>query len=276
MKLKIGISPCPNDTYIFAALANNLIPTEDLEFEFHYADVEELNKHAFDGKFDVIKMSFHASLFLTGEYRLLNHGAALGFGCGPLLVSKNYHSIYELHGKSIAVPGKYTTAKLLLNLLHPELSKTKEVLFSEIGSQIISGSCDAGVIIHESRFTYRQSGLNEICDLGKEWEETTNSAIPLGGIFASSKLPLDLIRKIDYLIGKSIDFADQNPDQIRDFIKCHAQETEEEVIKQHIKLYVNDETRGLSDIGQKSIKKMVEIAFERKIIKEKPDNIFLI
>ena len=203
MDLTLGFSTCPNDTFIFDAMVNGRIDTEGLRFQLHLSDVEELNQLAFSSALDITKVSYHAFAYLSDAYQLLTAGSALGFGNGPLLISK--HKIYpdELDGLKIAIPGKYTTANLLLSIAYPNLRQKMEYLFSDIEEVILSGEADAGVIIHENRFTYQAKGLKKVVDLGEFWEHETGLPIPLGGIIIKRSLPREISLKVNRVLGRS-------------------------------------------------------------------------
>ncbi len=252
-KLKLAFSPCPNDTFIFDAMVHHKIDTEGLEFDYRMTDIEELNKMAFSQTTDVVKVSFHAYIYLADNYLLLDSGSALGDNVGPLLIAKNKIDTGELQKIKIAIPGEYTTANLLLKILFPEVKNTYSMIFSDIEDAVLSGKADAGLIIHENRFTYEAKGLQKIADLGELWMKKTGTPIPLGGIIASRKLPDDTIKKLNRILKKSVLFAMENPESGMDFIKKHSNEMEEEVIKKHIGLYVNDFTVELGDEGRKAI-----------------------
>lgn len=274
MKLTLGFSPCPNDTYIFDAMVHHKVDTEGLEFEYFMADVEKLNSEAFAEKPDVTKLSFHAFLHLAGRYLLLDSGAALGFGAGPLVISKNLNNFHELKGKTIAIPGIYTTANLLFSLAMKENAQKKEMLFSEIENAILSGGVDAGVIIHESRFTYQLKGLHKLMDLGEYWEQLTGSPVPLGGIVAHSRLDSEIIAKVNRCIQRSVEYANLHKGELSEFIRCHAREMDDSVMQQHIDLYVNEFSVSLSLQGRLAVNQMFEYAVNAGIIPEIPDHIF--
>ncbi len=262
-KISLGFSPCPNDTFIFYALANKKLKT-DIEFSEILRDVETLNKMAFNKELDVTKASFHAFGFIRDDYCLLHSGSALGRGCGPLIVAKKKIQYAELSRKSIAIPGKMTTAYLLLRLFNPEIKNIVEMPFDRIMNAVSLGAVDAGLIIHESRFTYPSYNLVKLIDLGEWWEEETGLPIPLGGIFAKRKLGA-AIRKIDSLIKKSIEYAYRNPEEAREYIKNNAQELDDDVIDQHIRLYVNDYTLDIGD-GVAAVEKLLKTAEELHLI----------
>jgi len=274
MKLTLGFSPCPNDTYIFDAMVHQKVDTEGLEFEYFLADVEKLNGEVFAEKTDVTKLSFHAFLHLAGRYLLLDSGAALGFGAGPLVVSKNLTHFDELAQKKVAIPGMYTTANLLFSLAMKNPVLKVEILFSDIENAILSGRVDAGVIIHESRFTYQEKGLCKLIDLGEYWEQLTGSPVPLGGIAAHSRLGKDVIAKVNRSIRRSVEYANAHNGVINEFTRCHASEMDDAVMQKHIELYVNDFSVSLGAIGEKAVKQMFEYAIAARIIPKMPDLIF--
>ncbi len=263
-KISLGFSPCPNDTFIFYALTHKKIEM-DVEFSEILKDVETLNWMAFRNELDVTKASFHAFGFLRDDYCLLRSGSALGRGCGPLIVAKKKMQYSELPQKSIAIPGKMTTAYLLLQLFNPEIKNTVEMPFDRIMNAVSLGTVDAGLIIHESRFTYPSYNLVKLIDLGEWWEDETGLPIPLGGIFARRKLGAAAIRKIDSLIKKSIEYAYKNPEEAREYIKSNAQELEDDVIDQHIGLYVNDYTLEIGE-GVAAVEKLLKTAGELNLI----------
>ncbi len=246
MKLSIGFSPCPNDTFIFNALVNGDVPLGEIVFDrVILEDVETLNQWAMDGKLDVTKLSYHALGHVLDDYALLASGGALGRGCGPLVVSAEPIDPVSLPGMRIAIPGKYTTAHMLLRLFSPESRNIIPMRFDEIMPAIVSGSVDAGVIIHESRFTYHEYGLHLVQDLGDWWEKETGHPIPLGGIAAKKSLGKSVLGRINSCIRKSVEHAFQAPDSGLQYIKKHSREMNEEVIRSHINLYVNSFSSNL-------------------------------
>jgi len=257
MKLTLGFSPCPNDTFIFDALVHHKIDTEGLEFEVIFADVEQLNKWACQGKLDITKLSYNAFTHCVNDYALLDSGSALGNNCGPLLIKKP-NTILTKESK-IAIPGKYTTANMLLNIAFPNHQNKVEILFSEIENKVLEGRVDAGLIIHENRFTYQEKGLEKVKDLGEFWEEETGLPIPLGGIVVKRELPLATQQKIERVLRKSVEFAFENPNSSADYVKFHAQEMGKEVVDAHIALYVNYYSISLGEQGRKA----VELLFEK-------------
>ncbi len=252
MKITIGISPCPNDTYIFDALINNKIDCEGLDFEVVFADVEKLNKWSLEAKLDVTKLSYNAFFECINNYILLDSGSALGTNCGPLFIKLPETILTE--DSIIAIPGIYTTANMLHSIAFPNYLNKKEILFSEIERNILTKKVDAGVIIHENRFTYKEKGLEKIADLGKFWQERTGLPIPVGGIVVRRDLPFEISKKIERLIRKSIEYANQNKESSREFIMKHASEIDDNVISAHINLYVNNFSLSLSEKGRQAIK----------------------
>nr|MBC7611811.1 1,4-dihydroxy-6-naphthoate synthase [Pseudopedobacter sp.] len=265
MKLSLGFSPCPNDTFIFDALIHHKIDTEGLEFEVVFDDVETLNQKAFKAELDVTKLSYHAFAYALKDYVLLDAGSALGFGVGPMLICNKPKDLNNPNLR-VGIPGKYTTANFLLSLAYPHLKNKKEMVFSDIEQKLINNEIDLGLIIHENRFTYQNKGLMKVKDLGEYWEETTDCAIPLGGIVIKRGLSNEIKQKVNQLIRKSVEFAFENPKSALPFIKQHAQEMEEIVMYQHIDLYVNKYSVNLGDDGKKAIKTMFNQAFDKKII----------
>jgi len=274
MKLRLGFSTCPNDTYIFDALVHHKIDTEGLDFELFLADVEQLNKAAFDSQIDITKLSYHAYAYAAKNYVLSDSGSALGYKNGPLLISKRKIYPDEISGLKIGIPGKFTTANLLMGIAFPDALQKIEYLFSDIEEAVLSNEIDAGLIIHENRFTYEKKGLLKIIDLGEYWEKETNMPIPLGGIAINRALPLEVQKKINRLIQKSIQFAFANPGTGLDFIRRYAQEMDEIVMQKHINLYVNQFTENLGFDGRKAIEFLYHQAVEKNIIPQINKNIF--
>ncbi len=274
MKITLGFSPCPNDTFIFDALVNQKIDTEGIEFLYSLADVEELNSLAFSEVPDVTKLSFHAFLHLAGIYKLLDAGAALGFGTGPLLISKQNFLLEDVPALKVAIPGEYTTANLLFSLAFGTQVQRQSYVFSDIERAVLSNEVDAGVIIHESRFTYLQKGLHEIIDLGKFWEEKTQLPVPLGGIAVHKRIDKEIANTINSLITKSLNYAIANKPILSEFVTCHAQEMEISVMQKHIDLYVTKYSHSLGAEGRKAVQAMFDMALSKGIIHALPENIF--
>jgi 1,4-dihydroxy-6-naphthoate synthase len=265
-QLTLGYSPCPNDTFIFYGLVHGQIELPDLQISERLEDVETLNQLALDGILDLTKTSYHALGHLRQDYVLLRSGGALGRGCGPLVVARNDLEMDDLRGRTIAIPGRLTTANLLLQLYSEGFDQTVEMPFHEIMTAVTNGKVDAGVIIHESRFTYQEHGLNRILDLGQWWEDETGHPIPLGGILARRSLGSKLIKKIDRALRASVEYALHNPQQPTNYIRQHAQELAESVIANHIKLYVNDFSVDLGNEGIQAIETLFQRAEQRGII----------
>ncbi|MCK4663779.1 MAG: 1,4-dihydroxy-6-naphthoate synthase [Bacteroidales bacterium] len=266
MVLSVGISSCPNDTFIFDAMLHNKIDTEGLSFNLKIADIEELNKLAFNHELDITKLSFFAYAYLIKNYVLLNSGSALGNKNGPLLISKQKIYKDEIDYLKIAIPGKYTTANLLLSIAYPNAKNKIQYLFSDIEEVVLSNEADAGLIIHENRFTYKEKGLKKILDLGEYWENLTELPIPLGGIVVKRNIDLDVQQKVDRILKRSIEFALKNPRSCIDFMKKYAQEMKEDIMYKHVKLYVNDYTINLDEKGRKAINELYKRAEKLKII----------
>ncbi len=270
MKLSLGYSSCPNDTFIFYSLVHKMVGG-NVEFSEILKDVETLNRMALREELDVTKVSFSAFGHLRGDYCLLHSGSALGRGCGPLIVAKND---MDLSGKTIAIPGKMTTAYLLLQLFDPGVEKVVEMPFDRIMNAVSLGTVDAGLIIHEGRFTYPAYGLVRLVDLGEWWERETGLPIPLGGIVAKRSLGADVINEVDRMLGKSIEFGFANRSMTCSYIKEHAQEMVDEVIDRHISLYVNDYTLDIGD-GITAVKELLKKAEELRLIPHSEKNIFI-
>lgn len=274
--LSLGYSPCPNDTFIFYALVHGKIDAGDLQFKEILLDVEILNQMAIKGELDITKVSYNAFGNLRDDYCLLCSGGALGKGCGPLVVSAKEYEIKDLKGKTIAIPGKLTTAYLLLQLYDPSFKdNVKVMVFSDIMEAVKKGDVDAGLIIHESRFTYPSYGLKQVIDLGEWWENETGLPIPLGCIIAKRSLGKELINRIDRLIKESVIYAMKHRAEPVRYIKEHSQELEDSVIARHINLYVNDYSINIGDEGIKAVKRLFEMAEDRGIIKKSSSPIFI-
>ena len=260
MKLSLGFSPCPNDTFIFDALVNKKIDTAGFEFEVVLQDVETLNQWALQGRLDITKLSFPAFFQSIDEYILLNSGSALGKGVGPLLISKSEVKDQEqkMENLIIGLPGLHTTANLLFSFAYPNALKKKFMIFSSIEEAVLRGKIDLGVIIHENRFTYQQKGLYKIRDLGEYWEQQMNAPIPLGAIAIKRKLGA-AAGKVNSLIKQSLDFAYSNYPVIADYVKQHSQEMSEDVMRQHIDLYVNNYSLDLGIEGRLAIETLHDV-----------------
>lgn len=274
--LSLGYSPCPNDTFIFYALMHGKIDAGDLNFKEILLDVETLNQMALKGKLDITKVSYNAFGNLREDYCLLRSGGALGRGCGPLVVASNECEMKDLKGKTIAIPGELTTAYLLLQLYDPDFKSNVKVMpFHEIMGAVKEGKADAGLIIHEGRFTYSSYGLKKIIDLGEWWEKETGLPIPLGCIIAKRRLGRELIEKLERLIRESVLYAISRRDEPVKYIKKHSQELDDSVIAEHINLYVNDYSVDIGDDGIRAVRKLLDMAEERGIIKKSAKPLFI-
>lgn len=251
--LSLGFSPCPNDTYIFEAWVNGRLGAAAPPVQPVLDDVETLNRWALEGRLDVTKLSFHAYAKVRDRYRLLNAGGALGFGCGPLIVARRLLTREELIHASVAIPGDLTTAHLLLKLYQPQVSAVRVMPFDQIMPAVAAGQVAAGVIIHESRFTYSQHGLQAVVDLGAWWEQTTGLPIPLGGIVAKHSLGAARIAAIEQTIRASLRHANAHPRDPLPYMRQHAQEMDETVMRRHVALYVNDFSLDYGAQGHKTI-----------------------
>lgn len=258
MKLSLAFSPCPNDTFIFDALIHGKIAHGDMDFDVHYQDVQELNTAAKSGLYDITKLSYNAASKLLDQYQILDSGGALGFGCGPLLIAKQELTTEAISSGKIAIPGLDTTAYFLLTQAFPNLKNVTPMLFSTIEDAVLNGEVDAGLIIHENRFTYEAKGLVKIMDLGEYWEKTTGHPIPLGCIAVRRSLPEVLKKNISKWIKQSVEYAWAHPGEGLEYIRCHSQEMAEEVIQSHIKLYVNEYSASLGQKGKEAVMYMFE------------------
>ena len=298
MKISLGFSPCPNDTFIFDAMIHQKIDTEGLSFDVVFDDVETLNQKAFSAELDITKLSYHAYAYLTEQYVLLHAGSALGFGVGPLLICNNEDYISadllanlrpptsdlqpqtsdfspQTSNLRIGIPGKYTTANFLLSLAFPEAKNKIEMKFFEIESALLNHQIDMGVIIHENRFTYQEKGLKKIIDLGQFWEDLTQGPIPLGGIMVKRGLPENVKQKVNRIIKRSVQYAFDHPESGMDFICSLSQEMSKEVINKHIELYVNKFSIDLGEVGRNAVQTFFEQAHKLGIIPETKQNLFL-
>lgn len=257
-KLRFGFSPCPNDTFAFHALVHGQVPLPGFSLEPFLADVEELNRRALKAELELSKLSFHALAHVLDDYVLLRSGAALGRGCGPLLVARPGFEPGNLLKIKVAVPGRYTTAHLLLTLHLGTTPQVEPMLFSEVMPAVARGGYDAGLIIHEGRFTYERLGLNRLVDLGQWWEAETGLPIPLGCIAARRDLGRDTALALEKALAGSVAQAWAHPEASRDYVLAHAQEMEAEVVDQHIGLYVNSFTQDLGAEGLRAVEYILE------------------
>ena len=259
MKMTLGFSPCPNDTFIFDALVNKKIDTEGLEFELYLEDVQTLNQWALENKLEVSKISYGVYPLLLDKWHLLDSGGALGKGVGPLLISNRPMPDSNFNKLKVAIPGKNTTAHVLFSLAFPDFPNKEFMIFSAIEEAILQERVDCGVIIHENRFTYQEKGLLKWMDLGAYWESRTGLPIPLGGIVIRKTIDPAIREKLNRLIRKSIEYAFANYPQLGSFVKENSQEMEESVMRQHIDLYVNNYSLSLGEDGEKAVDFFVKI-----------------
>jgi 1,4-dihydroxy-6-naphthoate synthase len=277
MKLSLGFSPCPNDCFMFDAIIHQRIDLEGLEFSVRMADVEALNKAAFAGEADVTKLSYHAYAYCAGNYVLLDAGSALGRNCGPLLISRRPIAKEEVAAGrlEIAIPGTYTTANFLLGLAFPAATHKTELVFSAIESALLNDEYDAGLIIHENRFTYEAKGLKKIIDLGEFWEVETGAPIPLGGIVVNRSLPDEVKHTVNRVLRRSVEYAFANRAASLPYVRAHAQEMSEEVMYRHIDLYVNEYSVDLGTEGRRAVELLFERARATGLIPPVTESLFL-
>lgn len=267
MKLTLGFSPCPNDTFIFDALVNGRIDTQGFSFDIQMHDVQTLNELAMEGKIDISKVSYGTLPLLLDQYTVLKAGSALGMGVGPLLISSFAIPAPAVKQCLIAIPGKNTTAHVLFSLAYPDASKKLFLRYNEIEDFVLSntagleniGAVKLGVIIHENRFTYQDKGLVKQTDLGHFWEEETGYPVPLGGIVARKSLSDHVKTQVEDLIRESLAWSYSQGNSLSEYVKMHAQEMSEDVMRQHIGLYVNDFTMDLGTIGMEAVERFVQI-----------------
>lgn len=265
MRIKLGISPCPNDTFMFYHLLNS----HQFDIDLTIVDVEELNHKVLNHELDISKVSFYTAMQVMNHYTLLDAGAALGKNCGPLLVAKTESSVKKIKDVKIAIPGRYTTANLLFSLYAKNQGQKVFMPFNQIMPAVKEGLVDFGVIIHEGRFTYKNYGLVEMVDLGKWWENFNKLPIPLGGIIASKEIPVEFIeeftRALHDSISKALSEKENQNSPIYSYVSKHAQEMDKEVIKEHINLYVNDYSLSLGEEGRRAIEKLFDLAKEYRL-----------
>ena len=274
--ITLGYSPCPNDTFIFYALVHGRIETGGLTFREVLDDVETLNQMARQTRLDMTKVSFHAFAHLRHAYCLLRSGGALGRGCGPLVVARDPYDMKDLRGRTIAIPGELTTAFLLLQIFDPALKAHVRIMpFHRIIGAVKQGETDAGLIIHESRFTYQREGLRQVADLGAWWEQETRLPLPLGCIIARRSLGGVLVQQTDALIRESVAYAFSNRQETKEYIRSHSQELEDSVIDRHIQLYVNDYSRDIGEDGISAVQELFRRAAALGIVPLSSQPLFL-
>jgi len=275
MLINLGFSTCPNDTFMFDAMVNHKIDTKGFTFNNTMVDIKDLNQKAFEGLLDVTKLSYHAYAYLRDEYILLDSGSALGHNCGPLLISKTKMEPEEVGGKSVAIPGKFTTANLLFSIAYPHEEDKKVMLFHEIEKAVMTGRVDLGLIIHENRFTYQAKGLHKVMDLGSFWEDSYHYPIPLGGIAAKRSLGQEKIETLSQILSQSVQYAFDHPTESQDFVLEHAQEMDPEVVRQHIELYVNQYSVSLGENGKAAVKKLFQVGTDKGLFSVNDKSIFV-
>ncbi len=277
MKLTLGFSPCPNDTFIFDAWVNGKIDNEGIELDVVLEDVETLNQWTLQGKLDITKLSFPAFFQAIDQYVLLNAGSALGKGVGPLLITKNEkYTSKDVSNALIALPGINTTANLLFSYAHPSALNKKFMIFSAIEDAVVNGEAGLGVIIHENRFTYQQKGLHKVMDLGEYWEQKMQVPIPLGGIAIKRSIETSISKKVDRLIRKSLDYAFANYPTVTDYVKQHSQAMSEEVMRKHIDLYVNDYSLDLGPEGKRAIDVLYDVFCKSRGVEKSGNSVVLV
>jgi 1,4-dihydroxy-6-naphthoate synthase len=276
MRLTLAYSPCPNDCFMFDAIAHQRIDLEGLEFDIRLADVEALNQDALDGRTDVSKLSYHAFAYCAERYALLTAGSALGRGCGPILIARRPINTADVSARlRIAIPGVHTTAHLLLKLAFPTATNVATMLFSDIESAVLDGRVDGGVIIHENRFTYQDRGLHKVVDLGQVWEESSGHPIPLGGIVVRRSLPADVQTTMNRVLQRSVAHAFAHPDATLPYVRAHAQEMDDAVMQQHIALYVNDFSIDLGHAGREAVQVLLTRAHQAGVLPAVHEPVFV-
>lgn len=275
MKFTLGFSPCPNDTFIFDALVNKKIDTEGFDFDVLLEDVQTLNVWAVNQKLDVSKISYGVLPLVLDEYILLNAGGALGEGVGPLLISKDKNLLSTIEDCEVAIPGVNTTAHMLFSYAFPAVRNKEFLVFNEIEEAVLTGKADAGVIIHENRFTYQDKGLVKLMDLGEFWEQKTNAPIPLGGIIVRRDFDIEIQQKLERLIRKSIEYSFNNYPAISSFVSSHSQEMSEDVMRKHINLYVNHYSTDVGQKGKAAVEKLLKVYSDVNAFPSSHKNIFV-
>ena len=258
--IRLGISTCPNDTFAFHGLLTRAVDWRGLDFKVELLDIQQLNDRLFAGGFDVAKTSFHAALLLAANYLVLPSGSALGFGVGPLMLASQADTTPNALDQLTLCPGEQTTATLLFRLFYPGTTRIEQVVFNAIMPRLRASTADFGVCIHEGRFTWQQQGLHLVEDLGSRWEAETDSPLPLGGIVASRELSTQTLATVQQVIHASLQYALANPEAALPTMRQHAQEFNDQVLMQHVELYVNDWTIQLGDVGRRALATLAERA----------------
>lgn len=254
--IRLGISTCPNDTFTFSGLINDLVDRRGLEFQIELLDIQQLNDGLFGNQFDVAKCSYHAALLLSDSMTVLPSGSALGFGVGPLLLASQADSQPQEAQQVTLCPGQHTTATMLFRLFYPETTTVEHVVFSDIMPALVDRRADFGVCIHEGRFTWQDQGLALVEDLGTRWEQETGCPLPLGGLVAHDSLGDDVIADVQAVVYDSLQCALADPDQALPTMRKYAQEFDDEVLMKHVQLYVNDWTVDLGDVGESALQQL--------------------
>jgi len=266
MQLTLAYSPCPNDCFIFDAMVHGRVDTEGLDFKVVLEDVETLNRLALNAEMDITKLSFNAYGHVLKKYILLRAGSALGFNCGPLLVHNGKFDPSRPQDMKVAIPGKLTTANFLLSLAFPKITQKIEYVFHDIENAVLNGAVNAGLIIHENRFTFEAKGLKKIMDLGEYWDGLIKAPIPLGGIVIRRNFDEALQQKVNRIIKRSVEFAFANPEAAMPYVREHAQAMHEDVMKKHIALYVNGFSIDLGEIGKNAVELLFQKASDLKLL----------
>ncbi len=261
-RIQLGISTCPNDTFTFHGLINGLVDRRGIDFQIELLDIQELNDRLFADRFDVAKTSFHAALLLADRYVVLPSGSALGFGVGPLLLSASPDATPNDQSQLTLCPGQHTTATLLYSLFYPQTTRIEHTVFSDIMPRLKNNQADFGVCIHEGRFTWQAEGLGLVEDLGTRWEQTTHCPLPLGGLVASKRLSPQTIDTVQSVVQESLQFAIANPGDALPTMRKYAQEFDDDVLMQHVDLYVNEWTMDLGNVGANALAKLSQQAKE--------------
>lgn len=258
--LSLGFSTCPNDTFIFGALATGAVRSEGLHLKPFLADVEVLNRHAREARLDITKISFHAAMHCLKDYWLLRSGGALGRGCGPIVVARRPMRPEDLSEAAVAIPGRFTTANLLLELSGLHRGRRVEMSFEKVMPAVMAREVDAGVVIHEGRFTYADLGLHKVLDLGAWWENHTGCPLPLGCIVIRRRLGRRTAATVDRAIVESLDWAYGHPQEVWPYISAHAQEMAPAIIRRHIETFVNEFSRDVGTEGRNAVRRLLEEA----------------
>jgi 1,4-dihydroxy-6-naphthoate synthase len=264
--LTFGYSPCPNDTFMFHGIASGALKLPGVSIQVRLHDIETLNQLALEERLDISKLSFFAWLKARDAYQLLNSGAALGYGCGPIVIAKQVIEPKDIPSCRVVLPGEWTTAHLLFRLWAPQAEQRHFTTYERIYDEVASGRADCGVIIHESRFTYEQLGFHRLIDLGQWWEEQTGLPIPLGGIAARTALGPEVLSALEELVAASIEKSRQNPRAALPYIRQHAQEMDLEVLERHIAAFVNPFSLDLGPVGRQALKVLEQRARDAGVL----------